>query len=125
MLRPLIARCGTHGTGWWEAVESPGSLPVNLSNANFRATTYVKHGEAALIAVADWSPAFGNYTSTLGFQFDWTALGLSTATAKLHVPTIPPFQLGFQETYDLDHQFNISADQGGLLLVVGPNSIQQ
>ena len=106
--------------GWWEDTEEGnGMVPVKLSDPDFLATVYVKKGTAALVAIADWSANLANYTATLTLTFDWVALGLDPGSAKLHVPAIPPFQTeAAVGVFDAGHAFKISANQGGLLLIV-------
>ena len=109
--------------GWWEdREEGPGTVPVALSDPNFVATVYLHHGQQALVAIADFGPAKGNYTSALRLSLNWTALGLDRATAVLSVPVIPPFQTdpALVGTWPVGHEFSITDTQGGLLVVVKP-----
>ena len=105
--------------GWWQDVEQGrGAVPVTLSGKDFLATAYVQHGKQALIAIADFSADLADYTSTLTLSCNWTALGLSASSAKLHVPSLPPFQTENVGVFAVGHAFNISATQGGLLVIV-------
>ena len=104
--------------GWWEDIQQgSGTVPVSLSNTDFLATVYLQRGKQALVAVADWGPDLSNYTTKLSMQCNWTALGLPP-TAKLHVPAVPPFQTENVGIFPADHVFEITALQGGLLVVV-------
>ena len=52
--------------GWWEdAEEGNGTAPVHASHPDFLCTSYVKKGEATLVAVAEWqdSTDLANHTS--------------------------------------------------------------
>ena len=113
--------------GWWEAVEQPGvagAVPVQASNPAFKTTSYVKKGEATMVVVADFSANLeANYTSEVRLQaIEWgwnsTGLGLDEATAKCHVLRIPPFQLDNLGVFDCNHTFAVSAQQGGLIVIV-------
>ena len=109
--------------GWWEDVEEgPGTVPVQTTNPNFRATAYVKKGVACLVVVADFSPWIGNYTSKVRLSFDWPTLGLSPSNAHLYVPAVPPFQGTNYEhargVFDHGHTFTVGSSQGGLLLII-------
>ena len=113
--------------GWWEDYETPQGagpgrstavVPVATSAPGvLKLTVYVKKGVAAMIVIADW-----NHTQPaveFELSYDWAALGLSSATAKLVAPLLPPFQL--EPTvgeFAPSHQFRVNATQGGLLLVL-------
>ena len=105
--------------GWWAAVEEgPQAVPITLSAPDFLPTVYVhRHKPAALIVMADWSDDLSNRTTMLSLTFNWTALGLLPDTTKLHVPLVEPFQTENVGVFSTDHVFNISATQGGLLLI--------
>lgn len=107
--------------GWWVGVEDgPWAVPVKPSSTEFLATVYVqrhKPERAALIVVAGWSNDLSNRSTPLSFTWNWTALGLSPSTTKLHVPLVAPFQTQNVGVFSVDHVFNISATQGGLLLI--------
>jgi hypothetical protein len=104
--------------GWWEDVEEGnGTVPIQLTNPNFRATVYLKQGEAALIAIADFTDSISPYTTNVSLSFDWPALGLSASTAALEMPTIEPFQTSGGR-FPINHTFKINATQGGLLLLL-------
>ena len=107
--------------GWWAGVEDgPWAVPVKPSNSEFLATVYVQRNKptpAALIVVADWSNDLSNRTVALSFAFNWTALGLSSTTTKLHVPLVAPFQTQNAGVFPTNQVFSISATQGGLLLI--------
>jgi hypothetical protein len=92
---------------------------VQVSNRIHLAAVYMHHGEQALVAIADWSPGMSNnYSYSVSLQCNWTALGLSPTTAKLHVPAVPPFQTQNTGVFSVDHVFEISASQGGLIVVI-------
>ena len=104
--------------GWWEDVEQGnGTVPVRCDQASLKTTVYLKHGEAAMIVLADWNEAAESVDCTL--RFDWKALGLSEATAKLHAPEITPFQLGEAvKEYTVGETLSINVTAGGLLLLL-------
>ena len=105
--------------GWWaETEQGPGAMPVKLSSKDYLATVYLHRAkQQALIVIADWSNDLGNYTTSLSLACNWTALGLSPTTTKLHVPQVLPFQTENVGMFDPDHVFRISAAQGGLLVI--------
>jgi hypothetical protein len=106
--------------GWWEDVEQGnGTVPVQLSNPEFRTTVYLKKGEAALIVLADFTDNTADYTTNVSLTFDWDALGLSATQAKLTAPSLPPFQVEpVPGQFATDHVFHMNATQGGLLLLL-------
>ena len=67
--------------------------------------------------ITDWSNNLGNYTTPLSLACNWTALGLSPPTTKLHVPQVLPFQTENVGVFNPDHVFQISAAQCGLLVI--------
>ena len=106
--------------GWWENhEESAGTVPVHLSNPNFLATVYLRYGLSALVVVSDWSSLLGNYTSALSVSYNWTAMGFAASTVA--VPRLPPYQVESSvagQHFPVSHTFNISASQGGLILLL-------
>ena len=109
--------------GWWADIEQgAGAVPVKLSGKTFKATVYLQRGKQALIAIADWSQDISNYTSSLSLECNWTALGLKP-TAKLHVPSLPPFQIHNVGVFAPDHVFEITAAQGGLLAILKTDDV--
>ena len=81
------------------------------------ATVFLKHGEAAMVVLADWNEADLTVQCTL--DFNWSALGLKPATAKLHAPELPPFQLGSAvRDYEVGETVSINVTAGGLLLIL-------
>ena len=56
---------------------------------------------------------------SVSLTYDWTALGLKSATARLHAPVIPPFQLEHVSgNFSPSDVFYINATQGGLLFIL-------
>lgn len=106
--------------GWWENIEQGNNtVPVRCAegNSDVKATVFLKHGEAAMIVLADWNEADLTVTCTL--DYNWSALGLNQATAKLHAPDLPPFQLGpAARDYKVGETISINVTVGGLLLIL-------
>jgi hypothetical protein len=106
--------------GWWSAIEEGNNtVPVRCGedNSEVKVTTFVKHGEAAMIVLADWNEAALSVDCTL--SYNWSALGLKQATAKLHAPELPPFQLGsVVRDYHVGETISINVTAGGLLLIL-------
>lgn len=69
--------------GWWD--ENP---PVRSNHPDVRVTSYVKKGNATLLAIGSWAPT----NLTVVFQVDWAALGLQAATAKIEAPLMEGVQ---------------------------------
>ena len=72
--------------GWWDDdapvfVTGPGSDDVQV-------TSYVRHANATLLAVATWSTV----NTTVALKVDWAALGLSGATATVDAPAMEGVQ---------------------------------
>jgi hypothetical protein len=74
---------GSQMFGYW----SPSS-PVSTGNPFLLATTYVKEGKSALIALASWAPA----DTSCQLAINWPALGLNPARARLRVSASDGFQ---------------------------------
>ena len=75
--------------GWWAEVEEGlASLPVRSSDDAVKVTSYVRKGHATLVVLAN----FGTRSAEVTLTYDWAALGLSAATAKLSAPPlrVPP-----------------------------------
>ena len=68
--------------GFWET-----DCPVKTGHPEIPATVYVKKGKA-LIAVASWAKEL----TEVNLTFDWKALGLDPAKARLHAPLCERFQ---------------------------------
>ena len=68
--------------GWWET-----NCPVRTGREDILATAYVKPGKT-LIALASWAPD----KTEVRLQFDWPALGLDPAKARLVAPEIKDYQ---------------------------------
>ena len=93
-------------------------VPVATSAPEtLKLTVYLKKGIAAMIVIADW-----NHTKPFvqfELSYNWAALGLDVATARLRAPLLPPFQLeaAVGEFVPSD-QFQVNATEGGLLLIL-------
>jgi hypothetical protein len=97
---------GSRMFGYW----SPSS-PVTTGNPLLLATTYVREGKSALIALASWAPADTSCRLTI----DWQALGLNPARAHLRVPASD----GFQAAALYRPEDSVRVEKGkGLLLIV-------
>jgi hypothetical protein len=69
--------------GWWD-----DDAPVESGHADVQVTSYLRHGNATLLAVGSWATC--NLTVTL--QIDWAALGLSGSTATVEAPAMAGVQ---------------------------------
>jgi hypothetical protein len=68
--------------GWWDK-----DCPVRTGREDVLATAYVKPGKT-LIALASWAPD----KTEIHLQFNWPALGLDPAKARLVAPEIKDYQ---------------------------------
>ena len=69
--------------GYWNATG-----PVRVADGHhILATSWVKHGVGAMIAVGSWNPAQINLTAT-DITIDWAAMGLTAASTALVVPAL-------------------------------------
>lgn len=95
-------------SGYWSA-----DCPVRTGREDVLATAYLRDDATALIAIASWSDA----DETLRLEFDWEALGIDPAAARIEVPEIP----GFQDSATISPQdaIRVPAKKGVLLLVSG------
>ena len=72
--------------GYWNA-----SAPVRVADGHaILATSWVRHGVGALIALGSWNPAMVNLTSG-DITIDWSAMGLTPASTALEVPLLSGF----------------------------------
>ena len=100
--------------GWWlEKERGVGTVPVTSSNPLVKVTTYVRKGEAALLAVA----SFAKVNTTVSLKIDWGALGLPSSS-RLKAPVLAPFQ-PTASSYAPADQIKVAAGQGVLLLIGG------
>lgn len=106
--------------GWWEDIEQGNNtVPVRCveGSSEVKVTVFVKRGQAAMIVLADWNEFEPAVSCTLAYN--WSALGLQQASAKLHAPKVPPFQLGSAvREYEVEETILINVTAGGLLLVL-------
>jgi hypothetical protein len=89
--------------GWWET-----NCPVRTGRDNVLATAYVKPGKT-LIALASWAPE----KTDVRLQFDWKALGLDPAKARLVAPAIKDFQDARQ--WQVGDSISVEPKRGWLL----------
>lgn len=103
--------------GWWEDIEcGHGTVPVVVSHPEFKATVYLHHGVKALVVIAWWGG--GDEPAEVSLTYDWAAMGLDPP-ASVHVPVLAPYQLApLAGDYPPSQAFNVSAAQGGLVVIV-------
>lgn len=97
--------------GWWlDRERGNGTVPVTASDPRVKVTSYVKKGEATLLAVASFATTSLNVTLAI----DWTALGLAPKSA-LTAPKLAPFQgaASFSSTGEIP----VAAGQGWMFLI--------
>ncbi|HEU4697546.1 MAG TPA: glycoside hydrolase domain-containing protein [Gemmatimonadales bacterium] len=92
--------------GWWAP-----RTPVRTERRDVLATTYLKRGEKALIALASWAPD----TVSARLTIDWKALGLDPKRARLHAPAIDGFQP--EATFAPGDVIPVAPKRGWLLVV--------
>ena len=66
--------------GYW--TDNPPVRVLEPCSVDVKATSYVRHGDAALIAVAGWNP----YGRACKLSIDWVRLGISPTRATLRAP---------------------------------------
>jgi hypothetical protein len=72
--------------GYWNA-----SAPIKIADGKeVFATTWVRHGHGALIAIGSWNPTTVNLTLA-DLTVDWSSMGLTPASTALEVPAVPGF----------------------------------
>lgn len=69
--------------GWWVH-----DAPVKTGREDVLATSYVRKGKGALVALASWAPE----KTDAKLSIDWKALGLDPSRATLVAPAVPGFQ---------------------------------
>ena len=75
--------------GYWLAVEQPSFvLPVRTNHTDVFVTSYVKKGDATLIALS----SFAASETTVTLEVQWDMLGVDKATAELVAPAMLPMQ---------------------------------
>jgi len=96
--------------GWWDE-----GCPVRTGRADVLATAYVKPGKT-LIALASWAPD----QTDVRLQWDWPALGLDAARARLVAPEIPDFQPARE--WRSDEPIPVEPRRGWLIYLTGSPS---
>ena len=118
--------------GWWEYLEDSTAvtLPVSATNDDFKVTTYLKSGKAALVCIAAWGAAAETDVPTeLRLIYNWDRLQINESHATISLPSIPPFQVkdakrpyvGATVLRNEASSFNITATQGGLVVLIRAN----
>ena len=105
--------------GWWHEVEGD-AVPIKPNNTDFKVTTYLHRGEAALVVLVPWGVSGNSLTPVpVSLTYDWTALGLNSTEVRLHAPVIRPFQLEeVAGNFSTSETFAINATQGGLIFIL-------
>ena len=96
--------------GWWDE-----GCPVRTGRADVLATAYVKP-DKTLIALASWAPD----QTDVRLQWDWPALGLDAARARLVAPEIPDFQPARE--WRSDEPIPVEPRRGWLIYLTGSPS---
>jgi hypothetical protein len=98
--------------GWWmERERGNGTVPVTCSSSVVKVTSYVRKGNATLLALASFASADTKVTLTI----DWVALGLPPNT-RLVAPQLPPFQ-NAAASFDPTAAVTVPALQGWLFVL--------
>ena len=87
---------------------------ASCSLDEIKTTTYVDFGVKALVVVASWSSA--NCTITL--DIDWSALGLSAASAKVSAPAVQGVQTAADHGKGTGSIAITGATNGGVMLLI-------
>jgi hypothetical protein len=95
--------------GWWD--ELP---PVRTNHTAVQVTSYVRRGNATLLAVASWAPK----NLTVALEISWAALGLDAATATIKAPLMAGVQAQADFTAGTTSVVLPVEAAGGWLLVV-------
>ena len=69
--------------GWWD-----DDAPVSSAHEDVQVTSYVRQGNATLLAVASWATK----SVTASLNVSWAALGLNSNTAKVEAPAMAGVQ---------------------------------
>ena len=76
--------------GWWNSTTPVGLKCVTNESGAVYATSYVRKGLSAMIAIASWS----NTTTHVQLQIDLDVLGLRENETSVILPYIPSFNGG-------------------------------
>ena len=109
---------GAEMVGWWH--RSPLShVTAHDSSSNCSevySTTYLHHGERALVALGSWQPA--NATQNCSLQLQWDRLGFHATT--MQVPGIDGFQAPKQIA--VGSSIQIPYQQGAIVVLTSTNA---
>ena len=92
--------------GWWVH-----GAPVQTGRDDVLVTSYVRKGDATLLAVASWAPQ----PTRVKLSIDWKALGLGQAKATLVAPALEGFQPA--ATFKPDEAIPVEPGKGWLIMV--------
>lgn len=92
--------------GWWVH-----GAPVQTGRDDVLVTSYVRKGDATLIALASWAPQ----PTRVKLSIDWKALGLGQAKATLVAPALEGFQPA--ATFKPDEAIPVEPGKGWLIMV--------